>query len=189
MGNRGCLHDDHRRVVRRFAGRRWIVCVLEWKGRHRTVMTPRSYTELFFLDEATALAAGHRPCFECSRSSFYQFQDAWTRGNPGVASGAAATADEMDAVLHRERVARRDAGALPAADVSALPDGTMVVFDDGGDQPFLLRGDLVHPWSVTGYGPPRRSPGVTARVLTPPSTVAALAAGYRPRVHPSAAAT
>src|SRR5262245_59079626 len=101
MGNRGVLHDDQGRIVRRWQGKRWIACVLEFRGRKRTVMTPGRYTELFFLDEATALAAGHRPCAECQRERFNAFRDAWRRGN-GVAMPP--TAPEIDGRLHAERL-------------------------------------------------------------------------------------
>jgi hypothetical protein len=88
MGNRGCLHDEQRRIRREWNGKRWILCVLEWKARHRVVMTPRRYTELFFLDEATGLAAGHRPCAECQRDRFREFQEAWSRGKGAWEGGA-----------------------------------------------------------------------------------------------------
>src|SRR5262245_18420960 len=111
LGNRGVLHDDHKRIVRTSQVRRWICCVLEWKGIRRTIMKPRSYTELFFLDEATALAAGHRPCFECRREAALDFQRAWAK-----AFGALARADDMDRVLAADRTARY------TADVRGLPD-------------------------------------------------------------------
>jgi hypothetical protein len=111
-GNRGCLHDEHGRIRRRYQGERWIICVLEFKGRRRPLMTPGRYTELFFLDEATALAAGHRPCAECQRDRFNLFRDTWAKANPEVARTArtawlartarlAATA--LDRCLHLER--------------------------------------------------------------------------------------
>ena len=103
MGNRGVLHDERQRIRRLFNGRRWIYCVLQFKDRRRVVMAPNHYTELFFLDEATALAAGHRPCAECQRGRYREFQAAWAAANPTLTDGAGAGADRMDAVLHAER--------------------------------------------------------------------------------------
>jgi hypothetical protein len=179
MGNRGCLHDAQRRIRRPFAVKRWIICVLEFKGRHRTVMTPGQYTELFFLDEATALAAGHRPCAECQRARYDLFRTHWagrTRAVPG--------ADEMDGVLHGERLyglAKQTYSAKP----SALPDGAMAA-DAGGKAYLVQDGALLH-WTPAGYGA-RLKPAADAplRVLTPRSIVRALARGYPVDVHPSA---
>ncbi|HEX3550596.1 MAG TPA: hypothetical protein VHT53_09475, partial [Candidatus Elarobacter sp.] len=103
MGNRGVLHDDGGTIVRASAVRRWIACRTEFRGRRRTLLQPRRWTELFFLDEATALAAGHRPCAECQRGRYREFQAAWAAANPTLAGGAAPGADRMDAVLHAER--------------------------------------------------------------------------------------
>ena len=132
MGNRGCLHDPARRIRRPFAVKRWIICLLEFKGRHRSVMVPGQYTELFFLDEATALAAGHRPCAECQRSRYDLFRTHWTargRALPG--------ADDLDDVLHAERLdgrAKRTYGER----LARLPSGTMVADTDG--QAYLVHG-------------------------------------------------
>jgi hypothetical protein len=106
MGNRGCLHDDQQQIRRPFAGKRWIICVLEFRGRYRRVMTPRRYTELFFLDEATALAAGHRPCAECQHARYLVFREIWAEANPDLV-GASFSADAMDGVLHAERLDSR----------------------------------------------------------------------------------
>ena len=191
MGNRGCLHDDERRIVRhqKPSYRTWILCLLEFKGRKRTVMTPKLYTELFFLDEATGFAAGHRPCGECQRGRYRAFVDAWARGNPGLVSSAVPRAAEMDAVLHRERLDERSEKRVHEADFADLPDGAMVALDPE-NRAFLVRGDNLYPWSFEGYGSrvPKPARGA-ARLLTPPSIVNALAAGYAAAVHPSAATT
>src|SRR5258705_5802735 len=132
MGNRGCLHDDRRRIRRNFVGRRWINCVLEFKGWHRTVMTPQRYTELFFLDEATALAAGHRPCAECQRARYLDFRAHWAAANPDLAGDPAPSVDTIDTALHRERISehryQRDKVKLTYAEgLDVLPKGVLVV--------------------------------------------------------------
>lgn len=182
FGNRGCLHDDTGRITRWAVGRRWIACELSFKGRRRApLLQPGRYTELFFLDEATALAAGHRPCVECRRADFVRFADAFAAGNRHDGRPSAARVDEL---LHPERPTANGAATHPAA-ASELPDGTIVDLDGAAH---LVRGGALHPWSARGYGRPRPLPGAShVRVLTPPSIVRAIAAGYAPRLHPSAA--
>jgi len=180
MGNRGILHDDHRRIVRFSQGRRWIACRLSFRGIRRTVMRPHSYTELFFLDEATALSAGHRPCAECRREDYRRFRDLWE-----VCHGAPAGADLMDAKLHAERGAGRTKTTY-RADLADLPDGTFIALEQ---QPWLVWGDALLAWAGAGYVDRRERPVLrNVEVLTPRSTVAVLSAGYRPQIHPSAAA-
>lgn len=183
MGNRGCLHDDaHRLTGRRWTTRAWVTCTLSFNGRRRQLMTPGRYTELFFLDEATALAAGHRPCGECRRTAYRAFKTCWAEG-AGHAAAALPVA-EMDRVLHADRVeARRQRTHRDRLD--ALPDGAMVARDDGA---WLKWDGALLAWSLGGYA--RRVPvtgDLECTVLTPRSTVAALRAGYRPAVHDSAA--
>jgi hypothetical protein len=186
MGNRGCLHDQHQRVVRRFKGKLWILCLLQFKGRKRAVMSPDRYTELFFLDEATGLAAGHRPCGECQRTRYVEFRDAWTRANPSYAGAGPVSASQMDAVLHQERLDSHREKRIHEADHADLPSGAMVVSNQSDRALLVLGGDL-YPWSMSGYGAPAPRPARgLARVLTPPSIVAALAAGYAAEIHPSA---
>ncbi|HXR12974.1 MAG TPA: hypothetical protein VN770_11800 [Gaiellaceae bacterium] len=167
-GNRGCLHDAEGRIRRQWQVRRWIACRLEFRGRHRpSPMPPGRYTGLFFLDEATAFAAGHRPCAECRREDYNRFLAIW---------GGSARADEIDAVLHEERVdglARR----LHRLPTGGLPDGTFVL-EDG--EPFLVLGPELLRWTPGGYAERRPRPaGDTAVVVTPPSLVAALRQGWR----------
>jgi hypothetical protein len=184
MGNRGCLHDDQQRIRRPFACKRWLICVLEFRGRHRSVMTPGRYTELFFLDEATALAAGHRPCAECQHARYRLFRDLWAAANPDAASSTS-FADELDRLLHAERVGPRGAKRTYPGLPSDLPAGTMVA--DESERAFLVLGQALLPWEPGGYGPFVPQPaGVEFRVLTPRSIVGALAAGYPVAVHPSA---
>src|ERR1700756_369210 len=123
MGNRGMLHDAEGRIRRPWQVRRWLLCVLEFRGRYRTVMTPNRYTELFFLDEATALAAGHRPCAECRPARFLDFCRAWKVAHPQDGGAGRPTADEMDNRLHAERVAADRSKRVYTAALDELPDG------------------------------------------------------------------
>ncbi len=178
FGNRGGrFHRDDRTLgQRRWASRQWICCVLAFKGRHRDVWG-RGYTELFFLDEPTALAAGHRPCFECRRSDALAFAQCWQRAR-GLTRRPSAPA--MDAALHAERTSRR----RPRAPIDGLPDGTFVA---RGEDVFAVRGDILLRWSVFGYRDRAPRPlGIEIEIVTLPAIVAALAAGYGPRWHPSA---
>jgi hypothetical protein len=177
-GNRGCLHDADGRIRRCFAGKRWIACRLEFRGRRRSpLLQPGRYTELFFLDEATALAAGHRPCAECRRADYGRFCELWRELHREQTS-----ADAIDAQLHAERL-----GARAARSLDQLPDGTFVLHEG---EPWLVRGDELLRWTPAGYPTrvPRRGSG-PVEVVTPPSLVAVLGAGWRsdlPFVHPSA---
>jgi hypothetical protein len=180
-GNRGIIHDPARRTLlrKRWSSPAWITCLCEFRGWRRKVMGGRSWTELFFLDEATAFAAGHRPCYFCRRDDANRFRAAWQKGN-GVSS---ILARDIDAVLHRERLDRGKKRLHPLPmPVEELPDGAMV---QAGEESFLiLRGKALR-WSMAGY---RKAENAIAeaRLLTPPSTLRALDAGYRPVLHPSA---
>jgi hypothetical protein len=175
MGNRGCLHDDDGRIRRSFVGKRWIHCLLEFKGRRRQVMAPGRYTELFFLDEATALAAGHRPCAECQRDRYVEFRRHWTAARGGA--GGAVPVDALDAVLHAERLDDERRQRTYVEPWGRLPDGVMVA-DDA--RAYLVRHGELLPWSAEGYGPPvRASSEAPLRVLTPRSIVATIRQGYR----------
>lgn len=182
MGNRGILHDRDRRLgVSRWKHPHWVCCRLAFLGRHRPVMTPGRYTELFFLDEATALAAGHRPCAECRRADYTRFLDAWT-----AAHGARPSAPNLDRRLHPERVTRRRAQVRFEALLGQLPPGTMVVLPADETTPWLVWGGRLWRWSFRGYGewqPPGSARTVT--VLTPRPIVEALVAGYRPSIDAS----
>jgi hypothetical protein len=183
-GNRGCLHDANRRIRRRYNGKRWIACRLEFGGRHRApLQQPGRYTELFFLDEATAFAAGHRPCALCRREDYDRLAAIWRELHPGQIG-----ADAIDAQLHSERVdpetrtQRAHEGAL-----DDLPDGTFVLRDGA---PCLVLGSELLRWTAAGYTTRIARPAHEAAiVLTPPSLVAVLRAGRQPLVpllHPSA---
>ena len=180
-GNRGIIHDPATKtlVKKRWSSPAWITCLCEFRGWRRPVMARRSWTELFFLDEATAFAAGHRPCFFCRRDDAKRFHAAWEAGNG--ASGVNAKA--MDAVLHRERLdcGRKRLHPLPMS-LGDLPDGAMVQQGEGS---FLVVQGRVLQWSPAGYSTVERQLG-DAALLTPPSTLRALNAGYHPALHPTA---
>jgi len=179
-GNRGIIHDPATKTLlkKRWSSPAWITCVCEFRGWRRKVMGGRSWTELFFLDEATALAAGHRPCFFCRRDDANRFRAAWEKGN-GVKS---ILAREMDAVLHDERLerGRKRLHPLPMP-VKKLPDGAMV--QQGEDSFLVLQGRALQ-WSMAGYTKVDGTIEDTL-LLTPPSTLRAMSAGYRPVLHPS----
>jgi hypothetical protein len=183
FGNRGVLHNHERRIVRHSQGRRWIVCVLEFRGRHRPIMTPGSYTELFFLDDATALAAGHRPCAECRYQDYQRFRRNWNAAGNDP-SGALPSADQMDAQLHQDRLEAPGKKKVYTAEVAVLPDGVFILRDG---EPWLLWQSALHHWTPGSYDRhiPRPMQGDVA-VLTPQATVRTIAAGYKPAVHPSA---
>lgn len=180
MGNRGLLHNREGEVRRLWNGVRWIVCEREFKGRRRTVMSPGLYTELFFLDEATAFAAGHRPCAECRRGRFNAFRRGWQS-----AFGHLPTAAEIDEQLHADRVGPGREQWRFRAELADLPDGVFVRHPDGGD--YLLWNNELLLWTFGGYTQRRSRPArETVEVLTPESTVGVIRAGYIPDVHPSA---
>lgn len=182
-GNRGCLHDDQQNVRRHFQGMRWIICLLEFKGRKRKLMTPGHHTELFFLDEATALAAGHRPCAECQRERFTRFRDIWSAANPELAGRSRPAATVLDLALHEERTATIEPGDRSCASIENMPDGVFVT-DDENDAYLVLAGQVLR-WSPAGYERPTEPLQYPVRVLTPTSVVRTLAAGYRAGVHDS----
>ena len=181
FGNRGGrFHTDAKTLTaRRWASRQWICCVLEFKSRQRDVWG-RFYTELFFLDEPTALAAGHRPCFECRRKDAEAFAEAWRKARR---LRTRPFADEMDDVLHRERLHGR-AKRTHRRNIDTLPDGAFVALDGAV---FAVRGKALLRWTPQGYGARKKRPqGAAVDVLTPPAILAVLSAGYRPHWHPSA---
>jgi len=173
-GNRGCLHDAEGRIRRVYQVRRWIACRLEFRGRRRSpLQRPGRFTELFFLDEATAFAAGHRPCAECRRADYDRFSAIWRELHDE--SGA----DVIDARLHNERIdsATRER-RLHAVAFGTLPDGAFVLHDA---VPKLVLGDALRSWSFAGYGRAEPRPTGTATLITPPSLVEVLRAGWDAR--------
>jgi hypothetical protein len=184
LGNRGCLHGKGRALgVSRWRSKLWICCVLDWKGVRRDPMPPGRWTALFFLDEATALAAGHRPCAYCRRGDYADFAEAWRAAQSLPRRLLAA---EMDARLHCERVDRTRRQRTVFRQATGLPDGVMI--RQAGVVGLLAGGKLLR-WSFGGYdGRAAPVPTGLTEVLTPPSIIAAIEAGYRPMVHPSAIA-
>ena len=187
MGNRGVLHDEAGRIRRDWRVKRWLLCRLEFRGRRRAVMAPNRYTELFFLDEAAGLAAGHRPCFECQRARFLEFRDSLASA---TADETTLTAGRIDDRLHAERVNTDGSKRLHQAELDGLPDGVFVTSETLGGRAYLVLGRRLLGWSFGGYGEPRSRPkrGLVS-VLTPEATVSAIRAGYVPLIHPSAAST
>jgi hypothetical protein len=185
--NRGSLHDDRGELRRRYNGKRWIACRLRFRGRRRPgLMMPGRYTELFFLDEASALAAGHRPCAECRREDYNAFVRRWSALHPGEAG-----ADAIDARLHDERLdpatRRRRRQGLVAA--GTLPDAAFVAGDGG--EPWLVLGDELLHWTPAGYDRrlPRPDRDELVEPITPPSLIELLRGGWQgvvPLLHPSA---
>jgi len=180
-GNRGILHRDDRTLgTARWSHHAWICCVLDWQGRKRTPMTGRNWTELFFLDEAVAFAAGHRPCGYCRRADYNRFADAWA-----LHLGHRPKAQQMDKALHRARIIPRTRDQLThSATYSSLPNGVMIACVDG---PSLVWQGALFPYTRAGYETPRPMPeDMAVTVLTPKPIVDVLRAGYIPAVHPSA---
>ena len=179
-GNRGIIHDPQTKTLlgKRWASKAWLICTCDYKGRRRAVMGGRNWTELFFLDEAVALAAGHRPCFFCRRTEAERFRACWAEARGEALPSARA----MDEVLHAERLERHDKRlhAIPAP-LPVLPDGTVVA---AGQNAFTLLSGYAYRWTETGYVAAGKI-GRADRLLTPPSTMRALSAGYRPVFHPS----
>jgi hypothetical protein len=180
-GNRGIIHDPATKTLlkKRWSTPAWLTCLCEFRGWRRQVMSGRSWTELFFLDEATAFAAGHRPCFFCRRADANRFRAAWEQGN----GAAKVLARDIDAVLHRERLDRGKKRLHPLpVPLNELPDGAMV---QAADESYLVVQGRPLQWSMTGY---RKAEGAidNAMLLTPPSTLRAFHKGYRPVLHPSA---
>jgi len=182
MGNRGVLHDRNKELKRLFKTKAWIICLLEFKGRKRELMSPKSYTELFFLDEVTALAAGHRPCAECRRSRYNEFRNAWMEGNK-LDGGAAIRAREMDEVLHRERIEDENKVTWRGR-LLDLPHGTMFELDE---KSYAVCDGKMLEWSFDGYSSAEQETFPDCvDVLTPRSVVNLLATGFRPEFHSSA---
>jgi hypothetical protein len=178
MGNRGRLHDQHRRIVRYAQGRRWIACLTSFRGRRRAVMNPGSYTELFFLDEAVALAAGHRPCAECRYEDYLRFRAACTR-----AGWSDTSAEAIDRRLHADRLAGPRTRRTYSERIDDLPDGAYVEVDGAA---WLIRESLLHGWTPAGYAARREFDRGPVTVITPRCAVEVIRAGYSPGVHPSA---
>ena len=176
MGNRGVIHNDRQEIVRPFKLNAWITCKLEFKGRKRPIMAPNRWTELFFLDEATSFAAGHRPCFECRKEDAVRFKSFWLKGNPEYGFNEKTSIREIDNILHKERMDRNGYKITFEEYADNLPNGAFVLYEK---DPYLIYRGSVFLWSPDGY---RKDillpPGKKLRVLTPRSVVNTFRAGY-----------
>jgi len=182
LGNRGVIHKD-KEIVKVFNHKAWITCLLEFKGRKRTVMTPDRWTELFFLDEATAFAAGHRPCFECRRADALRFKSFWIKGNPEYDFDMKTSVQQIDRIIHAERIDSGMKKVTHQRQFANLPEGTFVSLKDG---PFAIIKGALRRWSPFGYEDRITQPADSwLTILTPRSIVNAFQAGYMPQVHGS----
>ena len=179
MGNRGQLHDKGKIILRSFKLKAWLTCVLKFKDRHRKVMAPNLYTELFFLDEATAFSAGHRPCFECRREDAERFKFYWLKGNPEYGFSSKTSICEIDEILQTERIGQQRNKVTFNASTNELPDGTFIMLDG---LPYLIAGHMLHHWTPFGYEPGIPLSHSIVVVLTPKSTVNVFRAGYLPQM-------
>jgi hypothetical protein len=179
LGNRGVIHNEQKQIVRPFKIKAWIICMLEFRGRHRNVMTPDRWTELFFLDEATAFSAGHRPCFQCRYADHQRFKAAWLKGNPEYGFDEKTSINEIDNILQKERI---DKGKKVTYEdnIGNLPDGTFVQLDG---EPWLVYQNKTHRWTPFGYNDSKTIGAFDkVTVLTPRSIVDTFRQGYMPQV-------
>lgn len=179
-GNRGILHTPDKRIVRYNVGRRWIICQLEFKGWHWEIMKPNRWTQLFFLDEATALSAGHRPCATCRYQHYQRFRRCWATAH----GGPVPSADQLDLVLHGDRLSRPRTKRLVREPIDSLADGVFILADE---EPWLVWGAQLLHWTPGGYDRATSRPlKEDVPLLTPRCTARTIAAGYAPALHPSA---
>jgi hypothetical protein len=180
MGNRGCLHDEAGSIIRQSAHDAWVTCLLSFKDRRRQIMQPGHYTELFFLDEATALAAGHRPCSECRRERYVAYLEAWARA---FGLSARPSAKDVDQMLKRDRA---DRTRVLINDLRGIPSGVIVKSQIAGDY-YLVVKQKLHRWSFDGYGPSLEPAEVDSAFafVTPACQIRLLGNGYVPQIHSS----
>lgn len=188
LGNRGQLHDADKAIVRAWKTKAWVTCTLEYGDIQRTIFSPDSYSELFFLDEATAFAAGHRPCASCRNKRYREFKAKWLAANPELVTGEKPSITAIDKALHSERILRGGGKATFEAANETLPFGT-IIEQDG--TVYLIGEEQLLPWSFHGYGQPVSLPeaGTSVTVLTPASIVRLFQHGFRPQVHETAVTT
>jgi hypothetical protein len=180
MGNRGRIHNEKKEIICPYKLPAWLICKLNFKGRKRQIMAPNSYTELFFLDEATALAAGHRPCFECRREDFNRFKKLWIKANPQYQFSNKTSIREIDKILHAERINTDGTKKMYREYLSNLPDGTFISLEE---KPYLLFKKHLYWWTPYGYEK-QNAIAINGKVnvLTPISIVHTLRAGYVPQM-------
>jgi hypothetical protein len=181
MGNRGLIHDINRQIIRAFRLRAWIICQLEFRNRHRIIMSPNQYTELFFLDEATAFSAGHRPCAECRRQDYNRFKTAWISGNPSYGFNLKTPISKIDEIIHRERIDIQGKKRTHLGGMDSLPPGCFISHHD---RPFVIKqSHRFAAWTAFGYEKTMEAPQWTeVTILTPKSLINAIQAGYTPQV-------
>jgi hypothetical protein len=180
LGNRGVLHNDKQEIVRSYKIKAWITCVLEFKGRHREVMQPNRWTELFFLDEATAFSAGHRPCFQCRYMDHQRFKTYWLKGNPELGFNMKTPISKIDDIIQLERITADQSKVTYKEKLAVLPNGTFVSYQDNA---YLVNGGKLYLWTSAGYEKPIAFPDLpTLWVLTPKSIVNMFSVGYLPQV-------
>jgi hypothetical protein len=176
IGNRGVIHNEQQQIVRPFRVKPWITCALEFKGRHREIMQPNRWTELFFLDEATAFSAGHRPCFQCRYQAHQKFKKFWIKGNSHFSFDMKTPISEIDAIIHAERIAKNKSKISYMQDLKDLPNGTFITYNE---EPHLFKDKKLFLWRPEGYGNGIDLPNVeTVQVLTPRSIVNMFSTGY-----------
>jgi hypothetical protein len=185
LGNRGIIHNEKKHIVAQWRSKAWITCQIQFKGRESPIFAPDSYSQLFFVDEATAFAAGHRPCAECRRDRYNEFKAAWVQSNREQIETENPSVIEIDKVLHSERVFEDKRKRTFAAQIGTLPQGTFVVLEG---KPLLLWRGKLFEWSFDGYSRSKSSlsPSLSVAVLTPGSIVRLFASGFTPQVHVSA---
>jgi len=183
LGNRGVLHNENQEIIATHRIKGWVTCLLEFKGRKREIMTPNRYTELFFLDEATAFSAGHRPCAECRRSKYNAFKEKWLEANQELLEGNKPNAANIDKIIHEERINNKKKVTYVSA-LKSLPNGTMVEINSST---FLIWANRLYEWSYLGYSKPEIEYNLNdeVSVLTPKSYVNTFSKGFIPEVHES----
>jgi len=183
LGNRGVLHNEHQEIIASHRIKGWVTCLLEFKDRKRKIMTPKRYTELFFLDEATAFSAGHRPCAECRRKRYNDFKEKWLEANGEKLQGKKTTAPNMDNIIHEERISKKQKVTYTSA-LGSLPDGTMI---DINSKAYLLWESKLFEWSFSGYSESDLDFTLEDEVivLTPLSYVKTFSKGFIPEIHES----
>ncbi|GAA4335860.1 hypothetical protein GCM10023149_44140 [Mucilaginibacter gynuensis] len=180
LGNRGVIHNEDKQITRPFKLKAWITCALSFRGRHRDIMLPDRWTELFFLDEATAFSAGHRPCFQCRFKDHQLFKSFWLKGNPQYGFSPKTPVAKIDEIIHSERIAADRSKITYRAKLADLPDGTFVLHEA---EPYLVKNGALHLWTPAGYKIPLEIPvEKIVTVLTPHSIVNMFTAGYQPQM-------
>lgn len=185
LGNRGILHNKDQEIVVPWRHKSWVTCQLHYQGRNREIFSDNNYSELFFLDEATALSAGHRPCAECRRERYNEFKGLWCAANLGGAASSSVPISQIDNQLHSERAKCGGGKITYHSELQAIAPGAFVVI---GNDAYLYWGGRLQKWSPTGYSKAKvkATPSMVVEVLTPASIVKIMKTGFIPQVHESA---